>query len=327
MLNEKKASSIFNKIMQVGIVVRDLKKAMDNYLSYGIGPFYVLKFSPDNVSKMYIHGKRLDYAMNIGVCTIGDVRFELIEPLTESIYSEYLDKYGEGIIHHIKISVNDYYVALKYLNSMGIGSLQSGHQMGIKGKNIYNYLDSADDLGFICEIVDVSNDFIKPEPDYFYPEKSDFIPIFKKSTYLGIVVRDLNRKLKIYQQLFGSNNWRCVQYDCNNVEEMRVYGKKKDYVVKIYSLELENMKIVLIEPKGYSIFSDFLDKYEGKTIHHLGMVVKDYYSCLETLKSKGLEIIQSGNYFGKNKYSYLSSNKNLGYFTKIYNNEGNIGKK
>ena len=91
----------FKNLIQVGIVVSSLQKSIEKYLdNYGIGPWYVLKFCPDNVSNMYIQGKRKDYSMNIGVCPIGDVRFELIEPIDESIYSEFHRKYGEGIIHH-----------------------------------------------------------------------------------------------------------------------------------------------------------------------------------------------------------------------------------
>lgn len=56
--------------------------------------------------------KRQDYAINIGSCNFENIRFELIEPLTESIYSEYLDKYGDKIIHHQGIAVGDYNLCL-----------------------------------------------------------------------------------------------------------------------------------------------------------------------------------------------------------------------
>ena len=63
---------------------------MQKYVyDYGIGPMYVLKFNSKNVSNMYLYGKRKDYSMKLGVCPIGDVRFELIEPVSESIYSNY----------------------------------------------------------------------------------------------------------------------------------------------------------------------------------------------------------------------------------------------
>ena len=53
-----KSKPIFNNLIQVGIVVRNLEKVMNSYIQFGIGPFYVLKFSPDNVEEMYVHGKR-----------------------------------------------------------------------------------------------------------------------------------------------------------------------------------------------------------------------------------------------------------------------------
>lgn len=316
--------AIFKNLIQVGIVVKDLQKSMDFYIKYGIGPFYVIKFSPDNVSQMYVHGRRQDYSMNIGVCTIGNIRFELIEPITESIYSEYLDKYGEGIIHHIKFGIDDYYNTMKYFGSIGIRSIQSGCQRGEKGKNIFNYLDTADLLGFILEIVNITDDFIKPQPDNWYPGKDSFDPIFEGLLHMGIVVDDLRKKVRSYSRLFGVDDWHYEKYDSSNVEDMYVYGNKKDYTVETASCKLNDIKIILIEPEGSSIFSDFLDKNGGNVVHHLGMEVKEYGLCLKILKSNGLDVIQSGNYLGEMKYSYLSTDTDIGYITEIYENKKNI---
>jgi methylmalonyl-CoA/ethylmalonyl-CoA epimerase len=301
------------------MVVGNLGMSMDKYIEYGIGPIYALKFISKNVSDMHIHGERKNYSMNIGVGTIGDIRFELIEPISKSIYSEYLDSYGQCIIHHLKLGVDSYKEAMDHLTSIGIEVIQSGHQLGDRGKNIYTYLDARSTLGFIVEIVDVSPDFIKPGPDYWYPENENDIPrpIFKKLTHIGIVVKDLSKKVKLYSKLFGMNCLHIEQFSSDNVSDMHVYGERRDYSVNIAFFNLENINIKLIEPLDDSIFSQFHDRYGEGVIHHLGMEVVDYEKDLEFLNSKGIKVIQSGKYLNKIRFSYLNTNDDINYITEI----------
>ena len=311
---------IFNNLIQVGMVVSNLEQSMQKYVyNYGIGPMYVIEFNPGNVSDMYLYGKRKNYSMNLGVSPIGDVRFELIEPISGSIYSDYLNQFGEGIIHHLKLGVDNYYDALKYMESLGIKIIQMGHQLGNKGKNMYTYLDTAESLGFIIEVVNVERDFIKPKPDYWFPDNKEVVPkpIFLRPSHVGIVVKDLAYKIKQYKDLFGLKPWTVKEFSNLNVADMYVYGKKKDYALKVGFYSLKNVQVKLIEPLSESIFSDFYSKYGEGIIHHLGMSVEDYNSALTCLKSKDIKIIQSGCYQDKFKYSYLSTGKDLNFIIEI----------
>ena len=315
----KPLKPFFKNLIQVGMVVKDLNIFMEKYLDiFKISPFYVIKFSEKNVNNMYINENQKNYSMKLGICNIGEIRFELIEPIGESLYLDYIKKYGEGVIHHIKLGVENYFKDLKYLNSIGIKSIQSGHQIGNSGKNIYNYLDSREKLGFICEIVHVTKDFIKPLPDYWYygnNEKS--IPIFRNPNHIGIVTNDISKRMKTYSSLFEIVNWELEKFDSSNVSDMTVYGKKIDYSAYIATCNLGNIKIKLIEPNNPSIFTSFLEKYGDGVIHHVGMQVDNYCKALKYLKSRGIEVIQSGNYLGKIKYSYLSTSKYLNFITEI----------
>ena len=311
---------IFNNLIQVGMVVSNLEQSMQKYVyRYGIGPMYVIEFNPGNVSDMYLYGKRKNYSMNLGVSPIGDVRFELIEPISESIYSDYLNQSGEGIIHHLKLGVDNYYDVLEYMGSLGIKIIQIGHQVGNKGKNMYAYLDTAESLGFILEVVNVEKDFIKPKPDCWFPGNKATIPqpIFIRPSHVGIVVKDLDYKIEQYKGLFGLKPWTVKEFSNANVTDMYVYGKKKDYAVKVGFYILGNVQIKLIEPLSDSIFNDFYNKYGEGVIHHIGTAVEDYNSVLTFLKSKDIKIIQSGCYQGKLKYSYLSTDKDLNFIVGI----------
>jgi len=293
---------------------------MQKYVyGYGVGPMYVIEFNSGNVANMYLYGKKKNYSMNLGVCPIGDVRFELIEPVSESIYSDYISQYGQGIIHHLKLAVVDYWKALEYLESAGIEIIQVGHQLGDKGKNMYTYLDTSDTLGFIIEVVNIEKDFIKPEPDRWFPENKETIPspVFLRPNQVGVVVRDLKNKIDQYTELFGLQPWTVKEFTSGNVTDMSLYGKKKDYAAKVGFYKLGNVQLKLIEPLTDSIFSDFYDKYGEGVIHHLGMEIEDYNYVLDFLKSKDVRIIQSGCYQDKIKYSYLSTDKDLNFIIEL----------
>ena len=314
---------LFKKLLQVGMVVSDLESSMKKYVyDYGIGPMYALKFNSGNVSHMSIYGKPKKYSMNIGVCPIGDIRFELIEPLSDSIYSEFLARNGEGIIHHLKLDVENYDQTLKYFDFVGIDSIQSGHQLGDRGESIYNYLETSKRLEFICEITDVSDDFIKPQPDQWYPQKRDYVPIFKRPTHAGIIVKDLNRKIKEYSDYFSMKDWYVKKFDSGLIENTYIHGKRKDYSVKIAFYELGNVLIKLIEPLDESIYTEFYNKYGDGIIHHLGMEVDNYASDLDKLKSKGLKVLQSGIYLDRTRYAYISTDHEINFITEIVENSG-----
>ena len=100
--------SPFSNIMQVGIVVKDINKAMEHFSSLGIGPF---KVSPRGAVPAYIdlktRGKPADYKMEIRFAQVGNVEIELIQPLEgESIHKDFLEEKGEGL-HHLGFSVDD----------------------------------------------------------------------------------------------------------------------------------------------------------------------------------------------------------------------------
>lgn len=310
----------FNNLIQVGMVVSDLKKSMKKYVyDYGLGPMYVLEFNQENVHEMYLYGERKNYSMNLGVCNIGDVRFELIEPISSSIYSDYLIKYGGGIIHHLKLGVDNYFKVMEYFKNNGIKVIQHGEQSGDEGKNIYTYLDTGNTLGFIVEIVHISPDFIKPVPDCWYPADKKIlqVPVFKRVIRVGIVVGNLKNKMEEYRDLFGLTSVAVKNFNYKNVSEMHLYGKRRNYEIIAGFYRLGNIQLVLIEPLSESIFSDFFRKYGEGVINHLGMEVEDYDNALLFLRSRGVEEIQSGNYLNKTRYSYFSTGSDLHFIVEI----------
>lgn len=310
---------MFNKMIQVGFVTRELDRILKNLVDiYNIGPWYLLKFSPENVKSMTVYGKKKRHSMNVAVCPVGDTRFEYIEPISESIFSDFYDLNGENAVHHLKFGVESCREALRFMNSKNIKIIQTGHQQGDAGKNMYNFLDTQKEFGFLTEIVHVTKNFIKPQPDLWFPsDKINLEPVFLKPSAIGIVVKNVEDKIRKYEE-FRVGPWKIQNFG----EEGSLKIKSKMAFCRI-----GNIMFKLIEPASNSIFSEHLLKC-GEGIHHVKMEVNDYNKTLKYLLSKGLNIIYSDNYLDKINFSFLDTSKHLNFITEISDNEikNEIGK-
>lgn len=159
--------AIFNGIYQVALVVRDCYGSVKKYADeYGIGPWTFYVFGPKTMKDTVIHGKPENYAMRLAVTKVGNVEFELIEPLDDkSIYADFLKEHGEGL-HHVAFGVEDYGKTLNFFKDKGIGVLMGGNWQGVK----FSYLDSQKELGLIAEIFEPPPGFEFPKPDDVYPK-------------------------------------------------------------------------------------------------------------------------------------------------------------
>ena len=105
MENIMKEPSPFSKFDHVGVVVRDMDRAVEYYQSLGIGPFEPLNVA---IAEKRLRGKPADHAKAKGrLARIGQIKLELIQPVEgESLSKEFLENKGEGV-SHICFSVDD----------------------------------------------------------------------------------------------------------------------------------------------------------------------------------------------------------------------------
>ena len=94
------------RIMQVGVVVRDMDKAIKRLSSLGIGPFESRLLPPDR--EEWYRGKPHKGNVKISMAQVGDVQLELVQPVEgKSVHKEFLDSKGEGI-QHVMFAVKDF---------------------------------------------------------------------------------------------------------------------------------------------------------------------------------------------------------------------------
>ena len=140
--------SPFSKVAQIGVIVRDMDKAIEYYQSLGIGPFEPLKTTSTD-RKAY--GKPAPDVKNlVRVAQMGQVQFELVQPVSgESVQKEFLEGRGEGI-NHLGFFVDDLDKEVAKLVEKGFKVISSGKLVGGGG---FAYLDTDKVGGIMFELI------------------------------------------------------------------------------------------------------------------------------------------------------------------------------
>jgi catechol 2,3-dioxygenase-like lactoylglutathione lyase family enzyme len=115
--------SSFTKLHHVGVVVKDINKAIAYFESLGIGPFgapggkktFSISFKGE------LHGRPAAWTTTISNAKIGDVELELLEPTRgKQALQESLDATGEGL-HHIGFITGDLDAEIANFRKKGVG--------------------------------------------------------------------------------------------------------------------------------------------------------------------------------------------------------------
>ena len=132
-------------VIQVGLVVRDIKTAVKNYASiFNIDEPEIRNVFPN----ITYRGQEVRPVAKICVFVMGAVAIELVEPDdTASSWKEFLDTRGEGV-HNLGIVVEDLDSAMHILKSNNIPIRQSGGA----GWGSYTLVDSEEKLGVVFNI-------------------------------------------------------------------------------------------------------------------------------------------------------------------------------
>ena len=139
MVNGSEGRTVFSKVDQIGIVVKDVEKYMRFYEKmFGVEPFPTVE-SAINSAKL-----------KIVLFELGEVEIELIQVVKgESVHSRFLEERGEGL-HHLGFFVKDIEKELSRLEKDGIEVLQRGEVLGTVK---FAYLDTEKALGVVLELI------------------------------------------------------------------------------------------------------------------------------------------------------------------------------
>ncbi len=135
------------KIDQIGIVVKNMAKAVEFYKKFfNIDDIPVMEAPP---ASSEIRGEPVQYKLKLGFGRVGDIQIELIEVLEgRSPYSAFLEQGREGF-HHVGFYVDDLEGEIARMADIGIQVYARGDIMGTK----WAYLDTEIQTGTTYELI------------------------------------------------------------------------------------------------------------------------------------------------------------------------------
>ncbi|MEZ4644877.1 MAG: SDR family oxidoreductase [Chloroflexota bacterium] len=134
---------------------------------------------------------------------------------------------------------------------------------------------------------------------------------------VGIVVRDVDKTAKLYQELFGIGPWQT--YNVGKMLSSLSYNGKlvENPDFKVGLAMAGHMQIELIEPLTDNLpYADFL-KEHGEGLHHVGHVrVHDLDKVVSDLEEQGFPCVLAGN-SPRTKFAYVDMTKALGVIVEL----------
>jgi len=137
-------------VEQIGIVVRDLDRAMEYYTStFGWGPFEV---HIADLNGVLYRGQLSDCKLKLAMTRSGPIEIELIQVLEgETPHTEFLRERGEGL-HHLRFRIPDLDTILAEWAKLGIRPIwsKSYPEFGVA----FAYMDTTAIGGVMTELIE-----------------------------------------------------------------------------------------------------------------------------------------------------------------------------
>ena len=156
--------------VEIAIVTRDHKRTMQGLWRLGIGPWRVHTFSPENTANQTYRGKPSPFTLKVCFARVGNMTWELMEPVSgPTIFAEFLERHGEGI-HHIAYDCNDipFEQRIAEFTRRGFPLVQSGSWMG---NNHFAFFDTESAATTCLETYSFPEDWAYPEAEEWYPAR------------------------------------------------------------------------------------------------------------------------------------------------------------
>ncbi len=135
----------------------------------------------------------------------------------------------------------------------------------------------------------------------------------------GIVVKNLEKSMRLYNHLFGieTDSWVVVTID-RKLCQLTYRGQPSQHSFKAAMVTVGSLMIELLQPlDGYGTYREFLEKH-GEGIHHLGhVIVPDLDSVMAKMDKAGFPTVETGEPAGSgkgnHKWAYIDTTSALGY--------------
>jgi methylmalonyl-CoA/ethylmalonyl-CoA epimerase len=141
----------FAKFLQIGYIVENVEETIKHYEEYGIGPWRVSPLDSAEFPDFTMNGKRERLQTIMAFCDCWGFELELIQPISDSPYMDWLKEHGSGM-HHIALITRDSFeeVLAEHKEKTGRDPWLwcKDPKIGME----FAYLDLAKELGMFLEV-------------------------------------------------------------------------------------------------------------------------------------------------------------------------------
>jgi methylmalonyl-CoA/ethylmalonyl-CoA epimerase len=139
-------------------------------------------------------------------------------------------------------------------------------------------------------------------------------------TQVGIIVKDIEARARAWADILGLPMPEIRVTDTADIAQTEYAGKPSTAQAKLAFFHLGQVDLELIEPIGQpSTWKDQLDTH-GDSLHHIAFQIKGMQDKLAYLDSKGVSLIQRGEYRG-GRYAYVDASAQLGAILELLEND------
>lgn len=139
-------------------------------------------------------------------------------------------------------------------------------------------------------------------------------------TQVGIIVQNIESKARAWSDILGLPIPQIIITDTADIAQTNYQGQPSTARAKLAFFHLGQVDIELIEPIGESsTWKDQLNEH-GESLHHIAFQIKGMGDKLAYLDSKGLPLVQRGEYTG-GRYAYVDGNAQLGCIVELLEND------
>jgi catechol 2,3-dioxygenase-like lactoylglutathione lyase family enzyme len=122
--------------------------------------------------------------------------------------------------------------------------------------------------------------------------------VFKEIVQIGVVVRDLDRSIRVLSDVFGIGPFSRVDKwppsDRSDFERY-YFDEPAEFTARMAFVDLGAVELELIQPlEGKSIWSDFLES-RGEGIHHIRFNTPNHEPVIKYLEHQGIGTSQMGS--------------------------------
>jgi 4-hydroxyphenylpyruvate dioxygenase-like putative hemolysin len=312
-VNGNPAEIKVDAITQVGIVVRDVDKVVENYWNIlGIGPWKVHTYPPPHIRNRRYHGKPVYFVVKAAHAQVGAVELELMQTIEgHTVYDDFLAAHGEGV-HHVQYRVSsaeEVYRHIDLMTEKGFPSLQDGY-FGDNGA--WSYFDTESALGVSWEPVHEADNFYGPVVRYPVNEEetSPARIKIKAIDQISLSVKNLEVTMENYWNIFGIGPWEVFECVPPGWQELTYYGKPARHTARAGLAMVGPVELELVQPvSGDTVYRDHICKH-GDGVNHIAFrldKVNDVYETKRVFEEDGFPCIQFGNVCDDGPYAYFDT--------------------